>query len=124
MGTSTGSHTAISWVGRASAVGAVMFGLLIGVNLAVALASSDDVQILEGVLVGGSALLTIGGGVAYLYGLDRMEGARGRSMRIGGWMLFAAGLFLPTSLVLFQLAAILGGAPAAFARSRQPVRDG
>lgn len=103
------------WLGRASALGAVMFGLLVGSNLAAAILSSEDVQALEGLFVGGSALLTIGGGASYLLGLDRFRGARGRSMRIGGWMLYAAGLLLPTSLVLFQLAAIIGGGPAAFA---------
>ncbi len=70
----------------------------------------------EGFFVGASTLLTVGGGAAYLVGLERVQGPRGRSMRIGGWMLYAAGLLLPTSLVLFQLAAIVGGGPAAFAR--------
>lgn len=93
-----------------------MFGLLVGTNLVVALGDSRDVRMIEGVLVGGSALLTIGGGAAYLVGLDRVGGPRGRSMRIGGWLLYAAGLLLPTGLVLFQLAAIAGGGPAAFAR--------
>ena len=110
----------ISWLGRASALGAVMFGLLVGINLVVALGTAGDVQMLEGVVVGASALLTIGGGAAYLVGLDRLGGPRGRSMRIGGWMLYAAGLLLPTSLVLFQLAAIAGGGPAAFARIEGP----
>ncbi|MEX2424337.1 MAG: hypothetical protein WD990_10190 [Acidimicrobiia bacterium] len=113
----------ITWIGRASAVGAVMFGLLVGTNLVVGLGPSGDVQMLEGLLVGGSALLTIGGGAAYLVGLDRIRGPRGRSMRIGGWMLYAAGLLLPTSLVLFQLAAIAGGGPAAFARVEQQLAD-
>lgn len=109
------SRTVMIWVGRASALGAVMFGLLVGSNLVVAMFASHDVQLLEGLFVGGSALLTLGGGASYLLGLDRLGGARGRSMRIGGWMLYAAGLLLPTSLVYFQLAAIVGGGPAAFA---------
>src|SRR5690606_21614600 len=124
MATPPASSKVIVWIGRASALAAVMFGLLVGVNLVVALGPSGDVQLLEGVLVGGSALLTVGGGAACLYGLDRLGGPRGRSMRIGGWMLYAAGLLLPTSLVLFQMAAIAGGGPAAFAHigDRSPDR--
>ena len=120
MEAQTGLNKVIIWIGRASAIGAVMFGLLIGTNLVVNLVTSRDVQLLEGVFVGASTLLTIGGGVAYLIGLDRVAGPRGRSMRIGGWMLYAAGLLLPTGLVLFQLAAIAGGGPAAFARDEKP----
>lgn len=113
------------WVGRASGLGAVMFGLLVGSNLVVAMFSDTiEVERLAAVFVGGSALLTIGGGASYLVGLDRLPGARGRTMRIGGWMLYAAGLLLPTSLVFFQLAAIVGGGPAAFASFEvEPTHD-
>jgi hypothetical protein len=112
----------VTWIGRASAVAALMFGLLVGVNLIVNLAALRDVQLLEGPLVGGSSLLTVGGGSIYLLGLDRIGGPCGRWMRIGGWMLYGSGLLLPTSLVLLQLLAIAGGGIGAFAKADDPPR--
>lgn len=115
-------NNVIVWIGRASAVAAVMFGFLIGGSLIVSLSSSGTTADAASVLIGGSALLTVAGGTVYLLGLDRIGGPRGRSLRIGGWMLYAVGLLLPTSLMLFQLLAIAGGGLGAFAQAEDPLR--
>jgi hypothetical protein len=96
-----------------------MFGLLVGANLVfAALGDTRDDQLVSWVLVGGSSILCVGGGVMFLFGVERRPGRTGRSLRIAGWILFSAGLLLPTSLVFFQLAAIIGGGVGALRRDR------
>lgn len=88
-------------IARASGLVAVLFGLLVGVNLF----TRDGIEGLEWLLIGGSALLGLGGGVAYLYGLE--QGRRG--LRVGGWGAYSLGLLLPTGLLILQWLAIAGG---------------
>lgn len=100
--------------GRLGSLAALLFGGLVGVNLLTA----SDIQSLELALAGSSSLLSLGGGLLYLLGLDRWEGRRALLALRVGWLLLAVGLLLPTSLFLFQMAAILLSFPAAlFTRS-------
>lgn len=96
-------------IARASGLVAVLFGLLVGSNLFTA----DGIEGLEWLFIGGSALLGLGGGVAFLYGLE--QGRRG--LRIGGWIAYSLGLLLPTGLFVLQWLAIAGGLAPGFGQS-------
>lgn len=96
-------------IARASGLVAVLFGLLVGSNLFTA----DGIGELEWLFIGGSALLGLGGGVAFLYGLERGV----RWMRLGGWIAYSLGLLLPTGLFVLQWLAIAGGLAPGFGQS-------
>lgn len=96
-------------IARASGLVAVLFGLVVGFNLFTA----DGIEGLEWLLIGGSALLSLTGGAAFLYGLERDR----RGVRIGGWATYSIGLLLPTGLILLQLLAIAGGLASGLGRS-------
>lgn len=91
-------------IARASGLVAVLFGLLVGSNLFTA----DGIEGWEWVFIGGSTVLSLGGGAAFLYGLERGS----RWMRIGGWIAYSLGLLLPTGLFILQWLAIAGGLAA------------
>lgn len=88
-------------IARASGLVAVLFGLLVGFNLLTA----DGAEGWAWLALSGSALLSLGGGVAYLRGLERGN----RRMRLGGWIAYSLGLLLPTGLFVLQWLAIAGG---------------
>lgn len=96
-------------LGRSGAVAAVMFGIVVGMGALVA-----DYTRSATVIVAASSVLTIGGGVLYLLGLDRYGGIRGRRMRLRGWVMLTLGFLLPTSLLMLQLVAVVVTAPAGF----------
>ena len=96
-------------IARASGLVAVLFGLLVGSNLFTA----DGIEGVEWLLIGGATALSSGGGVAYLYGLERGV----RWIRLSGWVAYSLGLLLPTGLFLLQWLAIAGGLAPGFGQS-------
>lgn len=98
-------------IARASGLVAVLFGLLVGSNLFTA----DGIEGLEWLFIGGSAVLSIGGGVTFLYGLEHGV----RWMRITGWVAYSLALLVPSGLILLQLLAIAGGLAPGFGESNE-----
>lgn len=96
-------------IARASGLVAVLFGLVVGSNFVTA----EGIDGWEWLFIGGSALLSLGGGVAFLYGLE--HGRRG--LRVGGWVVYSLGLLLPTGLFILQWLAIAGGLAPGFGQS-------
>ncbi|MFP5332384.1 MAG: hypothetical protein ACLGHX_08520 [Acidimicrobiia bacterium] len=98
-------------IARASGLVAVLFGLLVGSNLFTA----DGIEGLEWLVIGGAAVLSLGGGVTFLYGLERGV----RWMRLTGWVAYSLALLVPSGLMLLQLLAIAGGLAPGFGESHE-----
>ena len=95
----------LAWMGRFVASFFVLLGLL-------ALGSVFETD--SAILPGAAFLSGVGGGLLYLFGLERPRHRMSRSVRIAGWLMMAGLSVIPTSLMFVPAVVVLLALPPLF----------
>lgn len=112
MSTSTEERTlhALLWTGRVVGCFFVILGLLVFSS------SFETGQI----WLAAFAVLGVGGGLIYIFGLERPRHPSSRWARVLGWLMMGGLSVLPSSLMFAPVVLVLLALPALFLRSRRP----
>jgi hypothetical protein len=103
------------WVARLVAA----FFLLLG-----ALALSSSFESGSTILLFGMAALGLGGGLIYIFGLERPEHRLSRWARPLGWLMMTGSSLFPTSLLFVPLVVVLFALPPLFLAPQRGARRG